>query len=47
VKAAPHTLGDYLESWLADMVKPQLAPKTYLNYRDTVRKHITPSLGRL
>lgn len=46
-KAAKQTLGSYLELWLADVVKPQLAPKTYASYRDTVRKHITPTLGRI
>ncbi len=44
VKAAKQSLGTYLETWLEDVVKPQLAPKTYASYRDTVHKHITPAL---
>jgi integrase len=47
VKAAKQTVGAFLETWLADVVKPQLAPKTYASYRDTVRKHIIPTLGRI
>ena len=47
VKESRQSLGDYLEMWLSDVVQPQLAPKTYSSYRDTVRKHITPALGRI
>jgi integrase len=47
VKAARQSLGEFLDSWLVDVVKPQLAPKTYVSYRDTVRKHITPALGKI
>ena len=32
---------------MSDVVKPRLAPKTYASYRDTVEKHITPTLGRV
>src|SRR3954454_25172548 len=46
-KAATQSLGAYLETWLADVVKPTLAPKTYVSYRDTVHKHIAPSLGHV
>lgn len=45
LKASRQTLGQFLERWLADVVQPQLAPKTYVSYRDTVRKHIVPTLG--
>jgi integrase len=39
------TLGDFLERWLTDVVAKR-RPKTYVGYRDVVRLHITPVLGR-
>lgn len=39
------TLGEFLEEWLAVWVAPMLAPRTTQSYRDTVRLHITPTLG--
>src|SRR5215204_3655096 len=45
-KGGQQTLGAFLERWLADVVQPQLAPKTSESYRDTVRNHIIPTLGK-
>src|SRR5580765_1061603 len=35
----------YLEHWLATVVKPNLAPKTYQGYELIVRRHIIPAIG--
>lgn len=40
------TVGDYLDHWLAEVVKPTRAPKTYQGYETVVRLHIRPSVGR-
>src|SRR5688500_19469162 len=39
------TLEAFLESWLADTVRPRLAPKTYKTYRELMRLHVIPTLG--
>ncbi|TDB69581.1 tyrosine-type recombinase/integrase [Micromonospora sp. KC723] len=39
------TLGSYLESWLRDVVEPNLAPATAANYDMFVRLYIAPELG--
>jgi integrase len=41
------TLGQFLSRWLADVVKPRLAPKTHQFYADLVRLYIEPELGRI
>lgn len=41
------TVGDYLERWLQDSVKPRLWPKTYRGYEQLVRVHLVPALGRV
>lgn len=38
-------LSDYLIGWLTDVVKPNLAPKTYEKYDMFARLHIIPYLG--
>jgi integrase len=38
-------LGEFLAYWLEEVVKPNLAPATYVNYEMFVRRHITPLLG--
>jgi integrase len=43
--APSQTLGVFLESWLADTVRPRLAPKTYKTYRDLMRVHVIPTVG--
>jgi integrase len=40
------TVREYLEHWLADVVKPNRAPKTYQGYELVVRRHIAPRIGR-
>lgn len=39
-------VGHFLERWLADSVKPSVRPRTYESYRQLVRLHVTPALGR-
>src|SRR5215210_525901 len=43
--APAQTLGVFLEHWLADSVRPRLAPKTHKTYRDLMRVHVIPTLG--
>jgi len=38
-------LGEFLTYWLEEVVKPNLAPATYVNYELFVRRHIAPELG--
>lgn len=38
-------VGDYLERWLTDYAKTNVAPKTYERYADIVRSHLKPALG--
>ena len=40
------TLKQFLEKWLADVVRPAVRPKTYIFYRDHIRLHIEPALGK-
>jgi hypothetical protein len=40
------TLSAYLEGWLRDVVRPNLAPQTVVNYELFVRRYIVPGLGR-
>jgi hypothetical protein len=40
------TVGEYLGLWLEDSVKTSVKPVTYESYRQLVRKHLIPSLGR-
>jgi integrase len=39
------TLGDYLAYWLREVVRPNLAPATYVFYEGAVRLYIAPALG--
>lgn len=41
------TVGAYLERWLEDYGRTNLAQKTLATYRDAVRVHLTPALGSL
>lgn len=45
VGASGQSLEKFLEQWLADVVKPRLAPKTYKTYRDILHVHVIPTLG--
>lgn len=38
-------LGEYLTRWVEDVIKPNRAPKTYVNYELFIRLYITPGLG--
>jgi integrase len=40
------TVGEFLDKWLENSVKPTVRPRTYASYSDMVRLHITPALGR-
>jgi integrase len=40
------SLEDYLSHWLATVVRPHRAPKTFQGYELVVRRHILPTLGR-
>ncbi|WP_181778890.1 tyrosine-type recombinase/integrase [Pseudonocardia pini] len=40
------TLGDYLDYWLEEVVKPERRPTTYAGYETMVRVHIKPVLGK-
>ncbi len=41
------TLKEYLEDWLKNHAKPNLAPRTYEGYESIVRVHLAPALGRI
>lgn len=41
------TVGQYLEQWLTDVAAQRLRPKTLHSYRQIVRLHITPALGKV
>lgn len=41
------TVGQYLERWLEDVVKPYRRPSTYVSYKERIHTHIAPELGRI
>lgn len=41
------TLGKYLENWLENYVKINLAPTTYEGYSTNIRRHINPYIGNI
>ena len=41
------TVGEYVSRWLEDSAEGNLAPRTYHNYKLQVRRHISPTVGRL
>src|SRR5215213_1834358 len=41
------TVAQYMERWLEDSAKGDLAPRTYHNYRLQIRRHISPAFGRI
>ena len=47
VKATKLTVGNYLESWLNDCLKPDLSPKTFDLYYYLNEKHIKPAIDNL
>ena len=42
-----HTVGEFLDHWLADKVAAGLRPTTERSYRQHIRDHLTPQLGHL
>jgi len=42
---AKQTVGEFLSSWLQDVAKPAVRPRTYDCYSDIVERHIKPALG--
>ena len=41
------TVAGYAAHWLEDVVRPRLKPASFMSYRETLRLHILPTLGRL
>jgi integrase len=41
------TLAEYLETWLAECVKPRVRTSTWISYDQQVRVHISPALGHV
>jgi integrase len=41
------TVGDFLERWLEDVVKPSVAAKTFKSYSQLTHQHLIPSLGKI
>jgi integrase len=41
------SVGDFLDQWLADVVRPNVRPWTYAGYEVHVRLHLKPALGRV
>ncbi len=47
IDAGKLTVGEHLEAWLADAVRPSASHRTYSTHRQQVRSHIVPTLGRI
>jgi integrase len=45
--AKGQTLGQWLERWLEDVVKPGKGHRTYATHRQQIRSHIAPAIGRI
>jgi integrase len=45
--AKNQTLGAFLNRWIDESVKRNVRPRTLVNYRSQVDRHITPALGRI
>ncbi len=41
------TVGNFIERWLEDSVKPSLRPKTYASYSQVARLYLLPYIGRI
>lgn len=41
------TVGEFLDQWLADVVRPNVRPWTYAGYEVHVRLHLKPTIGRI
>lgn len=42
-----YTVAQFLERWLADVVRPGTRPKTYASYSQIVRLYLAPALGKI
>lgn len=40
------TMNQWLDQWLAEIVRPHVKPKTYVDYERNTRLHIKPLIGR-
>ena len=47
IKPAKTTLAEYLEMWLKDYVRPNLAPRTAEGYEHIIHRHLIPVLGNM
>ena len=45
VKSSKQPLGQYLDWWLENIIKPKLAPRTHEIYSDIIKNHIKPTIG--
>ncbi len=41
------SVGEYMDRWIEDSAKGDLAPRTYHNYKLQIRQHIKPGIGRV
>src|SRR6266542_6227974 len=46
IAAERESLGQYLEHWLLNTVKPSLRPSTHISYASYVNRHLIPGLGK-
>jgi integrase len=46
IHADRQTVGQYLDTWLTEVIKSSVRPKTYRSYEGIVRIHLSPVLGR-
>ena len=47
VDATKESVGEYLERWLRDYAKVNVAPKTFERYNEIVTRHLKPALGAI
>jgi integrase len=47
VAVGRQTVGQFLNRWLDESVKPNVRPRTFESYELTVRLHLAPTLGKL
>lgn len=47
MKPGKLTLAEFLETWLADVAKHNLSPRSFERYAGIVRQHIIPDIGRI
>ena len=47
IKPGKTTLGEYLEKWLSEYVKPNLSPRGFERYRSIVTHYFVPEMGNI